>query len=66
MLFRSDFQKVHIDRICMKKVTIMNHGIMPAVCIFDMTGSEEFDFSSRNASLTLEPGKDIYAFINST
>ena len=58
-----DFQKVHIDRICMKKVTIMNHGIMPAVCIFDMTASEEFDFSSRNASLTLEPGKDIYLYI---
>ena len=60
-----DFQKVHIDRICKKKVTIMNHGIMPAVCIFDMTGSDEFDFSSKNASLTLEPGKDIWTFINS-
>ena len=54
-----DFQKVHIDKICKKRLTIMNHGTMPATCIFDMIGSDEFDFSSKNASLTLESGKLI-------
>ena len=30
---------------------------MPATCLFDMTGSDDFRFSSRNASLTLQPGQ---------
>ena len=51
-----NFQKVHIDRVAQRKVTITNHGTMSATCLFDMSGAEEFEFSSRNASLTLESG----------
>jgi hypothetical protein len=52
-----DFQKVHIDRISKRKFTINNHGVMPATCLFNMAGAEDFQFSSRNSSLTLEPGQ---------
>ena len=51
-----DFDRVHIDRISKRKFTIINHGTMPATCLFDMSGASEFQFSSRNASLTLEAG----------
>jgi hypothetical protein len=30
---------------------------MAATCLFNMTGSEDFSFSGRNTSLTLEPGQ---------
>jgi hypothetical protein len=52
-----DFQKVHIDRVSKRKFTINNHGVMPATCLFNMAGAEDFQFSSRNSSLTLEPGQ---------
>ena len=52
-----DFAKVHVDRISKKKFVLRNHGCMAATCLFDMTGSDDFRFSSRNASLTLQPGQ---------
>ena len=52
-----DFQKVHVDRICYRRISIKNRGVMPATCLFEMTGSDDFKFSGRNSSLTLEPGQ---------
>ena len=49
--------RVHVDRVSKKKFVLRNHGCMPATCLFDMTGSDDFRFSSRNASLTLQPGQ---------
>ena len=52
-----EFQKVHVDRVCSRRFTIKNRGVMAATCLFKMTGSEDFHFSGRNTSLTLEPGQ---------
>ena len=52
-----DFQKVHVDRICCRRISIKNRGVMSATCLFEMTGSDDFKFSGKNASLTLEPGQ---------
>ena len=52
-----DFQKVHVDRVCSRRFSIKNRGVMAATCLFNMTGSDEFHFSGRNTSLTLEPGQ---------
>jgi hydrocephalus-inducing protein len=52
-----DFQKVHVDRVCSRRFSLRNRGVMAATCLFNMTGSEDFQFSGRNTSLTLEPGQ---------
>ena len=52
-----DFNRVHIDRISCRKITVKNYGSMSATCLFDVSGCEDFHFSSMNASLTLEPGQ---------
>jgi hypothetical protein len=40
-----------------KAFCLRNHGCMPATCLFEYQGSDDFRFSSRNASLTLQPGQ---------
>jgi hypothetical protein len=50
-----DFNRVHINRTCMRKIILSNDGVMPVTCLFDMAGDDDFQFSYRGASLTLQP-----------
>lgn len=52
-----DFNKVHLDRTSSRLITLRNHGVMPATCVFDVTGPEGFLFGHRDEALTIEPGQ---------
>jgi hypothetical protein len=50
-----DFSKVHIHKSCKRKIVLSNDGVMPVTCLFDMVGDDDFHFSYKGASLTLQP-----------
>jgi hydrocephalus-inducing protein len=50
------FGKVHVDRKRSAPFTIRNNGVMPATCLFEVTGDDSFDFAAKGASVNLEPG----------
>jgi len=52
-----DFGKTHINRSSKRKLTIRNDGAMPATCLFDMTGDDDFIFPYKSASLTVQPSQ---------
>ena len=51
-----NFGRTHINRTSKRKFTIRNDGVMPATCLFDMTGDNDFTFPYSSSSLTIEPG----------
>lgn len=51
-----NFGKVHVNRKITKKFVIHNNGVIPATCLFNMEGDSDFLFSSRDASVSIEPG----------
>jgi len=50
-----NFGKVHINRTCKRRLTIRNDGVMPATCLFEMDGSNDFSFPYSSSSLIIEP-----------
>jgi hypothetical protein len=52
-----DFNRVHLDRTSSRTISLRNHGVVPATCLFDVTGPEGFLFDHRDAALTIEPGQ---------
>ena len=50
------FGRVHVQRVSKKKLVIRNDGVMPATCLFDMSGDDDFPFQCRGSSITLNPG----------
>lgn len=52
-----DFGRTHINRSSKRKLTIRNDGAMPATCLFDMTGDDDFVFPYKSASLTVQPSQ---------
>ncbi len=56
-----DFGRTHINRTSKRKFTVCNDGVMPATCLFEMTGDNDFTFPYSSSSLTIEPGdkKDL-------
>eukprot|EP00605_Chrysophyceae_sp_TOSAG23-4_P000636 GSChrysophyteH1.ASY1.ANO1.717.1 assembled CDS len=59
-----DFGKVHIDRKGRRRLTIRNDGVMPATCLFQVTGDSDFSFPFSNASLSIEPGDKKEMFVS--
>ena len=52
-----EFGRTHINRSSKKKLIIRNDGAMPATCLFDMSGDDDFFFPYRGASLTIQPSQ---------
>ena len=59
-----DFGRTHINRSTKRLLTIRNDGAMPATCLFDMTGDEDFIFPYKSASLTVQPSQKQDVVIN--
>ena len=51
-----NFGKVHVNPSLTRKFIIRNNGVIPATCLFNMDGDSDFFFSSRDASVSVEPG----------
>jgi hydrocephalus-inducing protein len=50
------FGRVLVNRSNRKKLVIRNDGVMPATCLFDMVGDDDFVFPAKGTSLTVGPG----------
>ena len=52
-----NFAKTLIERKITKSICIRNDGVMPATCLFEISGDRDFDFPAKGTSLTVYPGK---------
>eukprot|EP01032_Pedospumella_encystans_P008479 gene8479-10061_t len=56
------FARVLVNRSSRKKLVIRNDGVMPATCLFEMVGDDDFVFKAKGTSLTVAPGtkEEVY------
>lgn len=58
------FGKVLLERSNRKRIVLSNDGVMPATCLFTMTGDgRDFLFPSNGSSLTVQPGAKEEIFV---
>ncbi|CAM9276269.1 unnamed protein product, partial [Ectocarpus fasciculatus] len=54
-----EYNRVHVNKACKRRLVIRNSGVMPATCLFNMTSTHtnDFIFPSNGCSLALAPGE---------
>lgn len=52
-----NFNRVHINKMAKRKITIRNDGVMPATCLFEVNGDDDFHFPYAGSSMTIEPNQ---------
>eukprot|EP01038_Epipyxis_sp_PR26KG_P004323 gene4323-6124_t len=59
-----NFDTVLLNRSSKKSIVIRNDGVMPATCLFDISGDNDFIFSAKGASVTVNPGEKQEVFVS--